>query len=173
MPKCVSPHGEIPDPSRLVLEGVDDLSSRVFLAFLGTLRLHKQLMRRTLVGQDTHPGQVFCLHELAGHDGMSQRDLAGALRLSPPTVSKMLQAMQKAGAVERRPDAADQRLTRVFLTAAGRDLERQLRGVVAEFVNETIGSLPESDRAELARLLGELSERMSQALARRELEAAS
>ncbi len=79
MPKCVSPHGESPDPSRFVLEGVDDLSSRVFLAFLVTLRLHKQLMHRTLAGQGTHPGQIFCLHVLAGHDGLSQRDLADAL----------------------------------------------------------------------------------------------
>ena len=31
-----------------------------------------------------------------------------------------------------------------------------MRGVVAEFVNETIGELPEDDRRELARLLGEL-----------------
>jgi DNA-binding MarR family transcriptional regulator len=167
VPECVPSHGESPDPSRFVLEGVDDLSSRVFLAFIGTLRLHKQLMLRTFAGQGTHPGQVFCLHVLAGHDGISQRDLAEALRLSQPTVSKMLQAMQKAGAVERRPDAADQRLTRVYLTAAGRDLERQLRGVVAEFVNQTIGSLPEDDRRELARLLGELSASMSQVLAQR------
>ena len=173
MPKCVSPHGESPDPSRFALEGVDDLSSRVFFAFLVTLRLHKQLMLSTLAGQGTHPGQIFCLHVLAGHDGISQRDLADALRLSRPTVSKMLQAMQKAGAVERRPDAADRRLTRVFLTAAGRDLERQLRGVVADFVNETIGDLPENDRRELARLLGELGGLMSRALARRGPEAAA
>jgi len=173
VPKCVSPHGESPDPSRFVLDGVDDLSSQVFFAFLVTLRLHKQLMFRTLAGQGTHPGQIFCLHVLAGHDGISQRDLADALRLSRPTVSKMLQAMQKAGAVERRPDAADRRLTRVFLTAAGRDLERQLRGVVADFVNETIGDLPENDRRELARLLGELGGLMSRALARRGPEAAA
>jgi DNA-binding MarR family transcriptional regulator len=171
VPKCVSPHGESPDLSRFELDGVDELSSRVFLALVGTLRLHKQLMLRSLTGQGTHPGQVFCLHVLAGHDGISQRDLAEALRLSPPTVSKMLQAMEKAGAVERRPDAADQRLTRVFLTPSGRDLERQMRGVVADFVNETIGELPEDDRRELARLLGELGESMSQALARRAPEA--
>jgi DNA-binding MarR family transcriptional regulator len=171
--RCLSPHGESPDPSRFVLDGVDDLTSQVFFAFLVTLRQHKQLMLRTVAGQGTHPGQIFCLHVLAGHDGMSQRDLADALHLSPPTVSKMLQAMQKAGAVERRPDAADQRLTRVFLTAAGRDLERQMRGVVAEFVNETIGELPEDDRRELARLLGELGASMSLALARRGPEAAA
>jgi MarR family transcriptional regulator, organic hydroperoxide resistance regulator len=173
VPNCVSPHGESPDPSRFELEGVDDLSSRVFFAFLVTLREHKRLMLRTLAGQGTHPGQIFCLHMLAGHDGLSQRELAEALRLSPPTVSKMLQAMQKSGAVERRPDAADQRLTRVFLTPAGRDLERQMRAVVAEFVNETIGVLPENDRRELARLLGRLGANMSQALARRGPEAAA
>lgn len=173
MQKCLSPHGESPDPSRFVLDGVDDLSSGVFFALLVTLRQHKQLMLRTLAGQGTHPAQIFCLHVLVGHDGISQRDLADALHLSPPTVSKMLQAMQKAGAVERRPDSADQRLTRVFLTASGRDLERQMRGVVAELVNETIGELPEDDRRELARLLGELGASMSQALARRDSEDAS
>jgi DNA-binding MarR family transcriptional regulator len=171
VPKCALPHVESPDLSRFELDGVDELSSRVFLAFVGTLRLHKQLMLGTLTGQGTHPGQVFCLHVLAGHDGISQRDLAAALHLSRPTVSKMLQAMQKAGAVERRPDAADQRLTRVFLTAEGRDLGRRLHSVVAEFVNETIGRLPEDDREELARLLDELSASMSQALARRAPEA--
>jgi DNA-binding MarR family transcriptional regulator len=165
--KYALPHGESSDLSHFALDGVDELSSRVFLAFVGTLRLHKQLMLGTLTGQGTHPGQVFCLHVLAGHDGISQRDLAAALQLSPPTVSKTLQAMEKAGAVERRPDAADQRLTRVYLTAAGRDLERELHGVVAEYVNETIGSLREHDRRELARLLDELTTSMSQALARR------
>jgi len=167
----VSPHGESPDLSRFELDGVDELSSQIFLAFVDTLRLHKQLMLGTLTGQGTHPGQVFCLHVLAGRDGISQRDLAATLHLSRPTVSKMLQAMERAGAVERRTDAADQRLTRVFLTASGRDLERHLRGVVAEYVNETIGSLPDHDRRELARLLDELSASMLLALARRAPEA--
>ena len=145
------------------LEGVDELSAEVFRALHATLRLHKQLMTRTLAAHGTHPGQATCLRLLAVHDGITQRDLADALHLARPTVSKMLQAMEKAGVVERRPDDTDQRLTCVKLTAAGRALERDLRAVAADYVNETIGTLPEGDRRELARLLDDLASSISRA----------
>jgi hypothetical protein len=45
------------------------------------------------------------------------------------------------------------------------------RAVAADYVNETSGALPDDDRRELARLLGELGASMSQALARRGTEA--
>ena len=138
------------------LEGVDELSAQVFRAFLGTARLHMQLMMRTLAEHGTHPGQAMCLRLLSVNDGITQRDLADVLHVARPTVSKMLQGMEKAGLVERRPDAADQRLTRVFLTDAGRDAEQEMGVAAAEYVNATIGTLPEDDRRELARLLDEL-----------------
>jgi DNA-binding MarR family transcriptional regulator len=152
------------------LEGVDELSAQVFRAFHATLRLHKRLMTRTLAAHGTHPGQAICLRLLAAHDGITQRDLAQALQLSPPTVSKMLSGLERTGAVERRPDAADQRLTRVFLTAQGRALELALRGVSAGHINETIGALSEDDRRELCRLLDGLGVSIARALARHEAE---
>jgi MarR family transcriptional regulator, organic hydroperoxide resistance regulator len=138
-------------------EGVDELSSGVFRAFLTTLRLHRQLMVRTFAERGTHPGQAMCLRLLAARDGITQRDLAASLHLSPPTITRMLQAMEKAELIERRPHDSDQRLTCVGLTAAGRDLEQELRAVAAGHVNETIGTLSEDDRRELGRLLDELS----------------
>lgn len=146
------------------LEGVDELSTRVFRAFLNALRLHHQLMIAALGDIDTHPGQAFCLRFLSANDGVTQRDLADSLRLAKPTVSKMLKAMEKAGAIERHPDAHDQRLTRVYLTAVGHKLETELRAVSAAQINETIGSLPEGDRRELGRLLEALSASISAAI---------
>jgi len=146
------------------LEGVDELSTRVFRAFLNALRLHRQLMITTLAARDTHPGQAICLRFLSANDGVTQRDLADSLRLAKPTVSKMLKAMERAGAIERHPDAHDQRLTRVYLTAVGHKLETELRAVSAAQINETIGSLPEGDRRELGRLLEALSASISAAI---------
>jgi DNA-binding MarR family transcriptional regulator len=146
------------------LEGVDELSTRVFRAFLNALRLHRQLMIAALGDIDTHPGQAFCLRFLSANDGVTQRDLADSLHLAKPTVSKMLQAMERAGAIERRPDEHDQRLTRVHLTATGHRLETELRAVSAAQINETIGSLPEGDRRELGRLLEVLSASITTAI---------
>jgi DNA-binding MarR family transcriptional regulator len=148
------------------LAGVDDASSAlVFRAFLNAMRLHRQLMVKTLTARGSHPGQAFCLRLLEAHDGTTQRDMAETLHLARPTLSRMLRAMEKADMVERRPDAADQRLTRVYLTSAGRDRERELRAVASDYAKQTIGTLPEDDRRELARLLEALAESISRALA--------
>jgi MarR family transcriptional regulator, organic hydroperoxide resistance regulator len=139
------------------LDGVDELSSRVFRAFLAALRLHKHQMMMTLATRGIHPGQALCLRVVAERDGISQRDLADALHLARPTVTKMVQALERSGAVERRHDPDDQRLTRVYLTGGGRELATEMHGVAADYVNATIGTLPEDDRRELARLLEELA----------------
>jgi DNA-binding MarR family transcriptional regulator len=156
---------EILKPIHIELEAVDELSAAVFRAFIATLRLHRQLMVKTLSGSGGHPGQAICLRLLAAHDDMTQRDLADALHLSRPTVSRMVRSLQREGLVERRPDEADQRLTRVALTAAGRDAERVQRAGTADYVNQTIGTLSAADRRELARLLGLLAVSISQAMA--------
>ncbi len=144
-------------------DGVDDLSARVFRAFLDAARLHVQLMMRTLADSGTHPGQAMCLRLLSANDGVSQRDLADMLHVARPTVTRMLQGMEKAGLVERRADEADQRLTRVYLTATGRDMEKEMGVAAAEYVNATIATLPEDDRRELARLLEELGTSITRA----------
>jgi DNA-binding MarR family transcriptional regulator len=106
-----------------------------------------------------------CLRLLTVNDGASQRDVARMLHVSPPTVSKMLTAMEKSGLVERTPDEADQRLTRVYLTAAGRERSTEMGIAVGEYVNATFATLSERERRELARLLEKLGARISEVAA--------
>jgi DNA-binding MarR family transcriptional regulator len=150
------------------LDGVDDLSSAAFSAFVGALRLHRRLMTQTLADHGFHPGQAICLRMLIANDGITQRDLAKALYVAPPTLTKMLHSMEKAGLVQRRADAGDARLTRVELTDAGRALEKHMRAAAVEYVNATIGTLPPDDRRELTRLLDALSATIEQASEARE-----
>lgn len=140
------------------LEGLDPLSTRVYEAFMRAVGAHRQLMFRVLAGEDTHPGQALCLRMLAERDGISQRELAGALHLSAPTVTAMLQRMEKVGTIERRPDATDQRITRVHLTPEGRARERNLRVVLGEAIGRVLDPIPEADRHELERLLGAMAD---------------
>jgi MarR family transcriptional regulator, organic hydroperoxide resistance regulator len=149
------------------LEGADELSTRVFRAFLNALRLHRQLMIASMSELDSHPAQAICLRFLSANDGVTQRDLADALHLARPTVSRMLQAMEKAGAIERSTDEHDQRLTHVYLTTRGHELEGELRTVLARYIGETIGSLSEDDRRELERLLDAYGHTISAAIAAR------
>lgn len=143
------------------LEGVDELSARAFRAFTTTAKLHFKNMMATVAAGRSHPGQAMCLRLISVNDGVSQRDVARMLHVSPPTVSKMLAAMERSGLVERRPDEADQRLTRVYLTTAGRERSDEMGATVGEYVNATFATLSERERRDLARLLEKLGARIS------------
>ena len=157
-----SPHNRAHEPFAAwkmpELDGVDELSERAFRAFLTTARLHFKNMMTTMAGSRTHPGQAMCLRLLSVNDGASQRDMARMLHVAPPTVSKMLTTMEKTGLVERKPDEADQRLTRVYLTEAGRERGDEMGTAVGEYVNATFATLSERERRDLARLLEKLGD---------------
>jgi DNA-binding MarR family transcriptional regulator len=128
------------------------------------LAAHRQLMFRVLAGEDAHPGQALCLRMLAERDDISQRELARSLHLSAPTVTAMLQRMERAGTIVRRPDAEDQRITRVHLTPVGRARERDLRAILGRAIGGILDPIPEPDRRELERLLGVMADRATEAL---------
>jgi len=65
------------------------------------------------------------LIELAHHDGLTQLDLVKATHLKAPTVSVTLQKMELDGIVKRTSDEKDLRVTRVFLTDKGREIDRK------------------------------------------------
>ena len=113
-------------------------------------------MRRHLSDPGAHHGELMSLRLLATSEGMSQKDLAETLHLSRPRVTRILQGLEKAGAVRREVDPDDQRITRVFLTAEGRRQELEHRAAFEEYINQTIGKLSDQDKLELTRLLDEV-----------------
>ncbi|MDH4140960.1 MAG: MarR family winged helix-turn-helix transcriptional regulator [Coriobacteriia bacterium] len=136
------------------------LPFRVLGAFHQLMHSYRQLMSRKLAEYGAHPGQTFCLREIAHNDGITQRDLAENLHVARPTVTVMLQKMQKAGLVERRSDEHDRRYTRIYLTDSGWALHDEMHRLLDEVVAEVIGPLSEKDQAELVRLLGALNDNM-------------
>lgn len=140
---------------------------RLMRAFHRVLHSNRQLMLRRLGDHGSHPGQAMCLRELSRNDGITQRDLAELLDVARPTVTVMLQKMEKAGLIERRADATDQRFTRIFLTEEGRRLHAEMHRMFEEISAEVIGSMAEEDVAELVRLLDLVNDNIQAALANR------
>lgn len=162
----VTDHPDRPVFSGFAPEEVDALSFDVFRALMRTVKLNGRLLMRALGRKGGHPGQAGCLWAIGARDGLSQRELADVVQLSPPTVTAMLQKMERAGLVVRSTDEDDQRVTRLHLTDAGRELNHALRVAHGQYVSTTIGSMSEKDRRELARLLRILGDNIADALER-------
>ena len=90
-------------------------------------RMFGAQMRKAADELNIPSGYRHVLIYLAHRDGVSQYELAKCSHLTAPTVSVILQKMEKDGYIERRPDENDQRQMRVFLTSMGKELERQTK----------------------------------------------
>ncbi|MGA9174236.1 MAG: MarR family transcriptional regulator [Thermoactinomyces sp.] len=84
------------------------------------LKLYRQNVDSLIQSYDVFPGQPPLLMRLAEKDGQIQKELADKLNIKPATLTVMINRMQKAGLVERKPDPRDHRVSRVYLTEKGR-----------------------------------------------------
>jgi DNA-binding MarR family transcriptional regulator len=109
-------------PSALAAEVYETLSFR--LARVSSVWRTELERRISVLG--LHSGQIFLLFELWSSDGRSQAELAAALRLSTPTVSRMMKALIASGVIECHDSIADGRVKHVFLTDLGRSLEKRV-----------------------------------------------
>jgi len=85
-------------------------------------------------------------------------ELARAIVLSPPAMSRFVDRLVAAGCVRREPDPRDRRAQRVVLTDAGIDLLRRMWPVYAAGIDEHfaahLGRSPQRIRAPLERIAG-------------------
>ena len=149
-------HDECEGPSFSEIRGVDPASLRVFHAFFRAMRLHRQLMFRMMSDKDIYSGQAGCLWIIGNHDGIPQRDLARRLHVARPTITVMLHKMAAAGLIARRPDEKDQRLTRIYLTDAGRCLQDEMNSTLGDFINASFGEMSADDLGDFERVLSSL-----------------
>ena len=100
-----------------------------------------------------HVGQEMILLHLWENEGLTQSELADRLAVEPPTVTKMLRRMEGCDLVERRADAEDARVSRVYLTARGRALEAPVLAAWDQLEHCTRTSLTLEEQILLRRLL--------------------
>ena len=87
-------------------------------------------------------------------------DLAESLGVDISTVSRRVRDLERAGLVRRSGDPADQRAFRLSLTAEGEDILGRVRRTRQEAMRRLLAGWSEGDRAQLACLLGCLSDEM-------------
>jgi DNA-binding MarR family transcriptional regulator len=105
-------------------------------------------------------GQPPILRQLSKEEGVPQSALAKCQHLAPATVTKMLQRMEQAGLIERRPDPTDQRITRVYLTQPGRDIQDSIRQRERQVTEEMLLGFSPQEKEQLAQYLVRMQENL-------------
>jgi DNA-binding MarR family transcriptional regulator len=124
-----------------------------------------RLLRRSFderargIGVTRPQWQVISL--LSFHGGINQGGLAELLEVEPITLGRMIDRLQDAQMVERRPDPSDRRAWRLFLTEKGQKLLDELRPFAHETYEIALEGVGEEDRAALMAILGRMRGNLS------------
>jgi DNA-binding MarR family transcriptional regulator len=133
-----------------------DLAPRLRAA---VTRLNRRLRASSLGGVSPAQASALAMVERLGAPALTE--LAQAEQVRPPSMTRLVDTLERDGLVERRVDAADRRCQRVTLTTAGRRALQSIRGRKTAFLEERLSRLSEAERSAVARALAIL-ERLSE-----------
>jgi DNA-binding MarR family transcriptional regulator len=117
--------------------------------------------------------QAAVLAYLARQEGINQAALAQLLELEPITLARLLDRLQAAGLIERRPDPKDRRAHLLYLTGAAYPLLDRIFALAAEVREDALAGVAEAERGRLLDLLIEMKANLVAVAAVVEAETAS
>lgn len=132
---------------------MDQIQNNIGFSLIQICKAHRNRAEAALNRIGLYAGQEMVLLRLGKQQGISQSELAGELCVEAPTVTKMLQRMERVGLVVRRPSAEDARVSDVFLTDLGRRLQEPILKIWQELEEAIVVGLDDHEQALLRRLL--------------------
>ena len=157
-------NNELEDDIFFDLKGIDGISLDVFWSFFKFIRYHNQLFFKLTSEKGVRPGQAVCLWFINQNAGISQRDLAEKIHVAPPTVTLMLQKLEKAGLIVRKYDSRDQRLSHTYITDTGIETLNVLNEILAEVINTSLKGLSSEEQYNLKRYVDTINFNISSKL---------
>lgn len=113
----------------------------------------RDLMRAAAGDSCLPPLTLPVLHRIESHPGITVSELARQVGTVKSHVSKLIDQFSKDGYVEKHSDPADQRVIRLYLTAAGARLIQEHHERAHAIWAMVLRELPESDLEQLGSFL--------------------
>jgi MarR family transcriptional regulator, transcriptional regulator for hemolysin len=123
------------------------------------LRDTSRLIRRRFVqyarerGLPLNRSEAQVLVHVDREQGMSQAQLAEQLDLEAIALVRLIDSLQEAGLIERRPHPHDRRVRTLWLTEAAQPILAQVMAVRAEVRSQAMAGMTDADQEKLLDLL--------------------
>jgi len=98
-------------------------------------------------------GQAILLLILSHKDGLTHSEIAGKLEISPAAVTKVIKRLEELKYLQRQPDPADERISRVFLEEEGWAVIHQIKDAFQQIDQILLGNLSQEEQNTLFKLL--------------------
>lgn len=121
-----------------------------------TARLLRRLIDRQVAPYQITRAKWLVLGILDRENGVAQNVLAERLELDKSTVTRLIDRMERRGLVERRPDAHDRRISRIYLHSGVGPLLADLERISDQVRHTATRNFTAAERRTLEHLLAKL-----------------
>jgi DNA-binding MarR family transcriptional regulator len=136
-------------------------SERVAYALVRTAKMYLRVSNVGLAELGLQQGQDALLRYVWQKDGLLQSELVGSLSVEPPTVTKMLARLERAGWVKRRRDAKLKKQWRVYLTAKGKAVEAAVKDHWTRMEARATRGLSQAEKKAFVEIAAKLRENLA------------
>lgn len=126
--------------SNLSYDAIGDLLGKASREF--NLRLFRNLRE---AGLEITPEQWAVLMQLMQKDAQCQQELATLTNKDMPSMTRLVDNLEKYGFVQRLPDPADRRMKRIHLTRDGKCLQKDLVKMAHKTMEEASSGISKKD----------------------------
>ncbi|HLB01368.1 MAG TPA: MarR family transcriptional regulator [Bacteroidota bacterium] len=124
-------------------------------------RSMKRGLESRLVTYGLTSTQYIVLALLAKKDGLSQSQLGSHLYFDNPTVTGVIDRMERDGLVERRRTSGDRRVINIFLCDKARKILAEVATVADDLDREAMKEYSRKEQSDLIRMLNTIWEKMN------------
>ncbi len=124
------------------------------------MHLYLQRSIHLLRNLKLHPGQCGMLWTLNKHDGVSQKELAAKMSITPPSITVMIRKMEAETLIRKQQDEKDQRVTRIYITEKGKEIAQHMDTALHQMEKEVFANMSEQEVMLLQRLLLQMKDNL-------------
>ncbi len=108
--------------------------------------------------------QWLALTRIYRQPGCTQSELAETMEMEKGSAGRLIDRLEENGFVVREADPADRRVKRIHLTPEAEAIERTMRRIARQTIQEALNDLEESDRDKAVELLITVKARLQEML---------
>lgn len=123
----------------------------------GFMRQHRRTAHRYFCSIGMFNGHPHMLFHLRRHPGITPKELAERMEISPASVAVSVRRMESAGLVRREGDEKDGRVTHLYLTSAGEEMDTACAHGRDFMIDTLYEGLSEEELATLYTLLSKMT----------------
>src|SRR5690349_19371312 len=130
------------------------------LLLMDTGRLLRKRFDQNVRGTGLTRAQWQVLKEIYVQEGLNQGALAELLEVEPITVGRLVDRLEQAGLIERRPHPTDRRAWSLYLLPAAHPLLETLKDIATETRAELLQGMSDAEIDEAMRLFAKMKDNL-------------